>query len=38
MSMKLKTQPGLGLSFLFIVILTFGTLSIYYIDRLANDS
>ncbi|MBC7536771.1 MAG: HAMP domain-containing protein [Ferruginibacter sp.] len=36
--MKLKTKLGLGLSFLFIVILTFGTLSIYYINRLSSDS
>ncbi len=38
MSIKLKTKLGLGLSFLFIVILTFGTLAIYYINRLSTDS
>ena len=35
--MKLKTKLSLGLGFLFIVILLFGTLSIYYINRLGND-
>lgn len=38
MSMKLKTKLGLGMSFLFVVILTFGILSIFYINRLSNDS
>lgn len=37
MGMKLKTKLSLGLSFLFIVILVFGVLSIYYINRLGND-
>jgi PAS domain S-box-containing protein len=38
MGMKLKTKLSLGLGFLFIVILTFGILSIYYINRLGNDA
>ena len=37
MGMKLKTKLSLGLGFLFVVILVFGTLSIYYINRLGND-
>jgi len=36
--MKLKTKLVLGLAFLFVVILTFGSLSFYYINRLNNDS
>jgi PAS domain S-box-containing protein len=36
--MKLKTKLVLGLSFLFIVILAFGILSIVYINRFSNDS
>jgi PAS domain S-box-containing protein len=36
--MKLKTKLVLGLSFLFIVILAFGILSIFYINRFSNDS
>jgi PAS domain S-box-containing protein len=36
--MKLKTKLGLGLSFLFVVIITFGVLSFFYINRLSNDS
>ncbi|MEP7107287.1 MAG: ATP-binding protein [Ferruginibacter sp.] len=36
--MKLKTKLVLGLSFLFLVIVTFGSLSFYYINRLSNDS
>ena len=36
--MKLKTKLSLGLSFLFIVILTFGILGIFYINRLSNDA
>jgi PAS domain S-box-containing protein len=36
--MKLKTKLVLGLSFLFVVIVTFGSLSFYYINRLSNDS
>ena len=38
MAMKLKTKLSLGLSFLFVVILTFGILAIFYINRLSNDS
>jgi hypothetical protein len=37
MGMKLKTKLSLGLGFLFVVILVFGTLSIYYINRLGTD-
>jgi len=36
--MKLKTKLSFGLSFLFLVIFTFGVLSIYYINRLSDDS
>ncbi|MEP7254791.1 MAG: ATP-binding protein [Ferruginibacter sp.] len=36
--MKLKTKLSLGLSFLFGVILVFGILGIFYINRLSNDS
>jgi PAS domain S-box-containing protein len=36
--MKLKTKLGLGLTFLFVVIITFGVLSFFYINRLSNDS
>ncbi|MEP6711316.1 MAG: ATP-binding protein [Ferruginibacter sp.] len=36
--MKLKTKLSFGLSFLFIVILTFGILSIFYINRLSRDA
>lgn len=36
--MKLKTKLVLGLGFLFVVILTFGLLSFYYINRLSGDS
>jgi PAS domain S-box-containing protein len=36
--MKLKTKLVLGLTFLFIVILAFGVLSIFYINRFSNDS
>jgi len=35
--MRLKTKLSFGLSFLFIVILTFGVMSIFYIHRLSND-
>ncbi len=38
MAMKLKTKLSFGLSFLFIVILSFGILAIFYINRLGNDS
>ncbi len=36
--MKLKTKLGLGLTFLFVVIITFGVLSVFYINRLSTDS
>lgn len=36
--MKLKTKLTLGLSFLFTVILVFGILGIFYINRLSNDA
>ncbi len=36
--MKLKTKLTLGLSFLFTVILVFGILVIFYINRLSNDA
>lgn len=36
--MKLQTKLSLGLSFLFVMILLFGSLSIFYINRLSNDS
>ncbi len=36
--MKLKTKLSLGLSFLFAVILVFGSLGIFYINRLSNDA
>lgn len=36
--MKLKTKLSLGLSFLFTVILIFGVLGIFYINRLSNDA
>jgi PAS domain S-box-containing protein len=36
--MKLKTKLSYALGFLFIVILTFGILSIFYIKRLSNDA
>ena len=36
--MKLKTKLSLGLSFLFAVILAFGILGFYYINRLTNDA
>ena len=38
MAIKLKTKLGLGLSFLFIVILTYGILAIFYINRLSGDA
>jgi PAS domain S-box-containing protein len=38
MGMKLKAKLSFGLGFLFIVILSFGILSIYYINRLGNDA
>ncbi len=36
--MKLKTKLVFGLGFLFVVILTFGSLSFFYINRLGKDS
>lgn len=36
--MKLKTKLSLGLSFLFAVIVAFGILGFYYINRLSNDA
>lgn len=36
--MKLKTKLSLGLMFLFIVILIFGILGIFFINRLSNDA
>lgn len=36
--MKLKTKLSFGLSFLFAVIVSFGTLSFFYINRLSNDA
>ena len=36
--MKLKTKLSLGLSFLFAVILVFGILGIFSINRLSNDA
>lgn len=38
MGVRLKTKLSLGLGFLFLVILTFGILSLYYINRLRGDS
>jgi PAS domain S-box-containing protein len=38
MAMQLKTKLSLGMSFLFVVILTFGMLSVFYINRLSADS
>ncbi len=35
--MRLKAKLTFGLAFLFIVILTFGVLSIFYINRLSSD-
>ena len=36
--MKLKTKLSLGLSFMFTIILAFGILGFYYINRLSNDA
>ena len=36
--MKLKTKLSLGLSFLFLVILAFGSLGYFYIDKLSSDA
>ncbi len=38
MALRLKTKLSLGLGFLFMVILAFGILGIYYINRLRNDA
>src|ERR1700761_119387 len=38
MSMRLKTKLSLGLVFLFIVILLFGVLGLFYINRLSTDN
>ena len=38
MGTRLKTKLTLGLSFLFIVILSFGILGIFYINRLSKDA
>lgn len=37
MSIRLKTKLSLGLIFLFIVILLFGVLGLYYINRLSTE-
>jgi PAS domain S-box-containing protein len=37
MSVRLKTKLSLGLVFLFIVIVLFGVLGLYYINRLSDD-
>lgn len=36
--MRLKTKLSLGLGFLFVVILSFGIISLWYINRLSNDA
>ena len=38
MSIRLKTKLTLGLFFLFVVILAFGILGIFYINKLSNDA
>jgi PAS domain S-box-containing protein len=38
MAIRLKTKLSLGLGFLFLVILTFGILSLYYVNRLSSDA
>jgi PAS domain S-box-containing protein len=37
MSIRLKTKLSIGLNFLFVVIVLFGVLGLYYINRLSND-
>ena len=37
MSIRLKTKLSLGLNFLFVVIVLFGVLGLFYINRLSND-
>ena len=36
--MKLKTKLSLGLSFLFVVIIAFGALGFFYINKLSSDA
>ncbi|HSC36359.1 MAG TPA: HAMP domain-containing protein, partial [Chitinophagaceae bacterium] len=38
MGMRLKAKLSLGLGFLFVVIISFGILSLYYVNRLSNDA
>src|SRR5437867_8598515 len=38
MKMSLKTKLTLGISFLFLIILSFGILCIFYINRLSSDA
>lgn len=38
MSIRLKTKLSLGLIFLFVVILLFGVLGLFYINKLSNES
>src|SRR5882762_3613335 len=38
MGMRLKTKLSFGLGFLFVVIISFGVLSLYYVNRLSNDA
>src|SRR5580693_7915970 len=38
MSVRLKTKLSFGLVFLFVVILLFGILGVYYVNRLGNDA
>jgi PAS domain S-box-containing protein len=38
MSIRLKTKLSFGLVFLFVVILLFGILGVYYVNRLGNDA
>lgn len=38
MGMRLKTKLKLGLVFLFLVIVAFGIMGIFYINRLSNDA
>jgi len=38
MKLRLKTKLGFGLGFLFIVILLFGILGIFYINKLSSDT
>jgi len=37
MSIRLKTKLSLGLIFLFVVIVLFGVLGLFYINRLSNE-